>query len=439
MAVLSVSTPRPPSSSFDAWDRARHLIPGGVSRDQLFSDPPFFAARGEGSRIFDPAGAGRIDFVNNYTSLIHGHAHPQTVQAIAAQAALGTALGAPSELEARLAQEIVRRLAGSQMVRFTNSGTEATMLAAQIARYVTGRHRIAKFEGGYHGSYDPVRVSVKPEDGGPRERPTPVPEEGTGGFDSTDILPFDDVAAVEAIAAERADQWAALIVEPMQGSAGMLPAPDGLLAACRALADRYGFLLVLDEVMTLRHGGQGLQTAWGIRPDLTTLGKIIGGGLPVGAVAGPAKIMESLAPPAPRRIHHSGTFNGNALTMAAGLATLAAYDETVAHDLDTRGDALRSRLQETLAAHGLSVTGWGSMMNVHATPRPPACWRDVRDSDRSRMQAIQRLLLDRGVYIAPRGLVVLSTAHSDDDLDKLEEAFAGAAVETAQLRARFGS
>jgi glutamate-1-semialdehyde 2,1-aminomutase len=211
----------------------------------------------------------------------------------------------------------------------------------------------------------------------------------------------------------------------------MLPAPDGLLRLCRELADRHGFLLVLDEVMTFRHGGHGLQNEWGVRPDLTTLGKIIGGGLPVGAVAGPAKVMESLAPPAAHRIHHSGTFNGNSLTMAAGLATLAAYDETAARRLDSRGDAVRSRLQETLAPHGLSVTGWGSMMNVHATPNPPACWRDVRASDRARMQEIQRRLFERGIYIAPRGLVVLSTAHSDEDLDQLEDAFTAAAAEAA--------
>ena len=431
MPLLSVTTPPSRAASFDAWQRARKVIPGGVSRDQLFSDPPFFATRGEGARIFDPAGVARVDFVNNYTSLIHGHAHPATVQAIAGQAAQGTALGAPSELEAELAGAVIARLGTSEMIRFTNSGTEATMLAVQLARYVTGRSRIAKFEGGYHGSYDPVRVSVKPENGGPRGRPEPVVEEGSAGFEVTDVLPFDDLSAVEAIAEERGDRWACLIVEPMQGSAGMLPAPDGLLQLCRRLADRHGFLLVLDEVMTFRHGGHGLQNEWHIRPDLTTLGKIIGGGLPVGAVAGSAKVMESLAPPAPHRVHHSGTFNGNPLTMAAGLATLAAYDEPAARRLDARGDALRSRLQETLAPHGLSVTGWGSMMNVHATANPPACWRDVRASDRARMQRIQGLLLDRGIYVAPRGLVVLSTAHSDEDLDHLEEAFTAAAAETA--------
>ena len=156
------------------------MIPGGVSRDQLFTDPPFFASRGEGPYIFDQAGVRRLDFVNNYTSLIHGHAHPATVEAIATQATKGTAYGAPSEVEAALAQVIIARLAGTEMIRFTNSGTEATMLALQLARHVTGRTRIAKFEGGYHGSHELVRVSVKPEDGGPRERPKAVPAERGG-------------------------------------------------------------------------------------------------------------------------------------------------------------------------------------------------------------------------------------------------------------------
>src|ERR1043165_1126732 len=185
MPVLRVTTTSH-ASSVDAWQRARQVIPGGVSRDQLFSDPPFFASRGEGSRIFDPAGVGRIDFLNNYTSLIHGHAHAPTVEAIATQAGRGTALGAPTELEAELARAVIGRLRGSEMVRFTNSGTEATMLAVQLARHVTGRSRSAKSERCSQGSYDPVRVSVRPEAVGPRAPPEPVLEEGTSGFDVTD-------------------------------------------------------------------------------------------------------------------------------------------------------------------------------------------------------------------------------------------------------------
>jgi glutamate-1-semialdehyde 2,1-aminomutase len=419
-------------SSLAAWERARQVIPGGVSRDQLYMNPPFFATHGKGPYLFDPEGKRYLDFVNNYTSLIHGHAHPRTVEAIAEQARLGTAYGVPSALEATLATEIVRRLPGAEMLRFTNSGTEATMVALQLARHTTGRRRVAKFEGGYHGSHELVRVSVKPKSGGgPRERPEPVYEQGAEGFDSTDVLPFDDLGAVESIAHDKAAGWAALVIEPMQGSAGMLPAQLELLKKCRELADRHGFLLVLDEVMTFRHGGHGLQSEWGIRPDLTTLGKIIGGGLPVGAVAGPEKTMAALAPPNPDRIHHAGTFNGNPLTMAAGLATLADYDADAARELDSRGERIRSRLQEALAPLGITATGWGSMMNLHAAPHAPRSWRDVRASDQRRMEEIQRRLMQRGIFIAPRGMIVLSTVHTEEHLDELEGAVVAAADETA--------
>jgi glutamate-1-semialdehyde 2,1-aminomutase len=410
------------ASSRAAWDRARAVIPGGVSRDHLFRDPPLFAAAGEGPYLIDPSGQRYVDFVNNYTSLIHGHCHPPTVAAISEQAQRGTAFGVATPGEAELAAEITGRLAGADMLRFTNSGTEAAMLALQVARHVTGRLRIAKFEGGYHGSHELVRVSVKPEHGGPRGRPEPVPEHGSAGFELTDVLPYDDVEAVRSRAAASGDDWAALIVEPVQGSAGMLPAERALLETCLELAHRHGFLLVFDEVMTFRLGGHGLQSEWGIRPDLTILGKIIGGGLPAGAVVGPERLLRTLAPPDPDRIRHAGTFNGNPLTVAAGLATLRAYDRSAAVALDARGNSLRSRLQQVLAPLGLSVSGRGSMMNIHGTPTEPRSWRDVRDSDRARVDRIQRRLLERGFFIVPRGMIVLSTAHLDTHLDALADA-----------------
>lgn len=338
--------------------------------------------------------------------------------------------GAPTRAEAELAEEILSRLPSADMIRFTNSGTEATMLALQLARLVTNRRRVAKFEGGYHGSHELLRVSVKPEDGGPRERPLAVPEEGSEGFDRTDVLPYDDIQAVEQIAEERGRDWAALIIEPMQGSAGMLPAPAELLTTCRKLADRHGFVLVFDEVMTFRHGGHGLQEERGVRPDLTALGKIIGGGLPAGAVAGPARLMEALAPPRPQRIRHAGTFNGNPMTMRAGLAALSGYRAAEAEALDQKGEELRGRLAHALPDVGLSVTGWGSMMNIHGCRQAPRCWRDVRDSDRARIAKMQRLLLKEGHFLAPRGMIVLSTVHTDEHLWSLERGILSAARET---------
>lgn len=426
----SVATSAATSGSQFAWERARRVIPGGVSRDQLFIDPPFFASRGNGPYVFDAEGNPYVDFVNNYTSLIHGHCHPKTMTALAEQLRLGASFGAPTQAEAELAEEILGRLPGADLIRFTNSGTEATMLALQVARLLTGRTRIAKFEGGYHGSHESLKVSVKPENGGPRQRPVPVPEEGQKGFDSTDVLPYDNVRAVEQIAEEHGHTWAALIIEPMQGSAGMLPASIELLRTCRALAERYGFVLVFDEVMTFRHGGHGLQEVWGVRPDLTALGKLIGGGLPVGAVAGGAAVMEALAPPRAHRIHHAGTFNGNPMTMRAGLATLRDYRAAEAESLDAKGEHLRARLERSLPSVGLSVTGWGSMMNLHGTPEPPRSWRDIRDSDRGRIVKMQQLLRAEGHFLAPRGMIVLSTAHTDEHISSLERSIMSVARDT---------
>jgi glutamate-1-semialdehyde 2,1-aminomutase len=428
---VTATAPRSASSD-NPWDRARTLIPGGVSRDQLFADPPLFATRGDGAYLFDTAGAPYVDFVNNYTSLIHGHGHQPTKDAIARQLSYGVSFGAPTPTEADLAEEILGRLPSADMIRFTNSGTEATMLALQVARFVTGRDRIAKFEGGYHGSHELLKVSVKPEDGGEREHPQPVPEEGSEGFDRTDVLPYDDVAAFERLAEEAGDTWAALIVEPMQGSAGMLPACTELLQACRTLADTHGFLLVFDEVMTFRHGGHGFQEERGVRPDLTALGKIIGGGLPVGALAGRSDMMGTLAPPRGKRIHHAGTFNGNPMTMRAGLAALTAYRAPEAQALDQMGERFRANLNAALSEYGLSVSGWGSMMNVHGAPEPPCCWRDVRDSDRQRIVRIQHRLLDAGQFIAARGMIVLSTAHTLGHLESLQASLVAAAQETAR-------
>jgi glutamate-1-semialdehyde 2,1-aminomutase len=416
------------ASTQAVWERARRSLPGGVSRDQLFTDPPLVIRSASGARLVDADGNQLLDFLNNYTSLIHGHAHPETVSAIVEQAASGTAFGAVNELEVELAEVILGRLPGADEVRFANSGTEATMLATQVARLITGRPRIAKFEGGYHGSHDLVRVSVKPVDGGDPLAPTPEPEPGAEGVQLTDVLPFHDVAAVKALAARLGRTWAAVIVEPLQGSAGMIPPPEGLLETLRQAADEHGFLLIFDEIITFRLGVGGLQEAFGVTPDLTALGKLIGGGLPVGAVAGKREYMAALAPPHEPRIHHSGTYNGNPLTMAAGLATLGAYDAAEIRRLNERGEALRASLLERLAPLGKCVSGRGSLLQVHLGTTPPRCWRDVRESGSptAGLQLHQELRR-RGFFVAPRGMFCLSTAHTEEDLTAFEEAVVAAA------------
>ena len=397
------------------------LLPGGVSRDQLFTDPLIVATEGSGARFRDETGREYLDLVNNYTSLIHGHAHRPTVEAVIAQVERGSAFGTPNELEVQLADLLVSRIASAEMVRFVNSGTEATMLALQLARHLTKRARVAKFEGGYHGSHDLVRVSVKPHDGGDPLRPVPEDEAGPAGLGLTDVLPFHDVSAAMDIAQSRGSTWAALIVEPMQGSAGMLPPPEGLLEAMREAANDQGFLLIFDEVMTFRIGGGGLQVETGVHPDVTALGKIIGGGLPGGAVAGRREHMAALAPPDSGRLSHAGTFNGNPLTMAAGLATMGEYTVAAARRLDEQGDALRRSLIRRLEPLGFTVTGAGSLMNIHATHEAPKCWRDVRSSDRALVLTLHHALRDRGIFIAPRGMICLSTALTDRDIATLEE------------------
>jgi glutamate-1-semialdehyde 2,1-aminomutase len=417
--------PNPPrqvtDASTEAWQRASRVIPGGVSRDQLYVVPPLVLERGSGSRVFDVSGREYVDFLNNYTSLIHGHAHPATIAAITARAPLGTAFGAPTPIEAELAELISGRL-GTDSVRFSNSGSEATMLAIQLARYATGRQGFAKFEGGYHGSYDGVRVSVKPDDYGDDARLPRAEVEPGADAPHTDVLPFHDIEAMRAIGAERGANWAAVVVEPVQGSAGMLPAPAGMLEALVEMGRRLGFLVIFDEVMTFRLGEGGMQGELGIRPDLTALAKIIGGGLPIGAITGRRELMDLLSPERPRRLKHSGTYNGNPLSMAAGLATLRAYGRAEVADLNAKGERLRRSLATGLEPLGWSVTGRGSFLNLHDCSPAPVSWRDQYERSRGRTGPLTNALREQGFLLAPRGMACLSTAHTDAELADLQTA-----------------
>lgn len=404
------------------WKRALEVIPGGVSRDQLAVEPPIVIARGEAQYVWDVDGRRYTDFLNNYTSLIHGHVHAETFKASSAQLALGTVFGSLADPEVELGELLLARLLPGGRIRFTNSGTEANMLAIQIARALTSRSRIAKFEGGYHGSSDLMRISVKPKDGGDALKPTPEEEVGASGFGAVDILPFHSLAAARSIVESAGSEWSCVIVEPMQGSVGMIPSPPGLLEYLRDAADRFGFLLIFDEVMTFRLGVGGLQERFGVTPDLTTLGKIIGGGLPVGAVVGRADVMDVLAAPREPRLKHAGTYNGNPLTAVAGLATLRDFGEPQVALLNDRGEKLRSELNDRLRPIGVSCTGIGSLMNLHDSPKPPTCWRDIRHTRTQLIFELYLRLRERGHFLAPRGMICLSTAHSEGDLSDLASA-----------------
>src|SRR6202795_1538638 len=304
------------------------VMPGGNSRTTTFFDPyPFYIERGYGAHVVDADGNDRLDFNGNYTSLILGHAPPEVVKAVQEAAALGLSVPGPTEHEIRLAEMLTRRIPSLESVRFTNSGTEATMNAVRLARAFTGRPKIAKFEGAYHGTHDTVLVSVTPDAkaGGGRRRPKSVPAAAgipPAVLKNVVVLPWNDGDACEEIIAREAGSLAALLVDPLLGIGGVIPPAAGFLARLRALTEQHGIVLIFDEVISFRVAWGGAQERFGIRPDLTTLGKIIGGGLPVGAFGGRADIMAAYDPRrGAARISHGGAFKAHPGTIAAGVAT----------------------------------------------------------------------------------------------------------------------
>jgi glutamate-1-semialdehyde 2,1-aminomutase len=421
--------------SADLYSRALQVLPGGNTRTTVFFSPyPFYAVRGEGFRVWDADGNVRIDFLNNYTSLILGHAHPRVVAAIAEAAARGTAFAAPTEYEILLAEELCRRVRSVERVRFTNSGTEATLLAIRAARAYTGRPKIAKFEGGYHGSHDYASVSVDPDlnEAGPAESPKTVPD-GPGIPDAVRetvvVLPYNNLEAVHRILEREGREIAAVLIEPMLGAGGAIPATVEFLRGLRDLTRQLGIVLIFDEVITFRLAYGGAQEYFGVEADLTTFGKIIGGGLPVGALGGRAEIIELFDPRWPNRIGHGGTFNANPVTMAAGLATLTELTPAAYEHLNRLGELARQRLRQAFARLGIpaQITGVGSIFAIHFTTEPVTDYRSAQRG--ANPQLLRRLhlgLLNEGVIIAPRGMGCISTPMTEAEVE-----FLGQAVEKA--------
>lgn len=421
--------------SAELYARALNVLPGGNSRTTVFFSPyPFYAVRGEGFRVWDADGNVRVDFLNNYTSLILGHAHPKVVAAIAEAAARGASFAAPTEYEIQLAEELCRRVRSVERVRFTNSGTEATMLAIRAARAYTGRPKIAKFEGGYHGSHDYAAVSVSPDPdrAGPAERPRPVPD-GPGVPDAVlgtvVVLPYNDLEAVRRILEVEGREIAAVLVEPLMGAGGAIPATVEFLRGLRELTRQYGIVLIFDEVIAFRLAYGGAQAYFGVEADLTTFGKIIGGGLPIGALGGRAEIMDLFDPRRPDRIGHGGTFNANPVAMAAGLATLAELTPAAYEHLNRLGELARRRLRQAFERLGIpaQVTGAGSIFAVHFTAEPVTDYRSARRGAHPQLLCRLHLgLLNEGVIIAPRGMGCISTPMTEAEVELL-----GQAVENA--------
>jgi len=417
--------------------QARTVMPGGNSRTTVYMSPyPPYAAEGQGAWVVDVDGDRRLDLVNNYTALIHGHAHPAVTAAATARLGRGSSFALPTPEEVELASLLVDRLPGVQQVRFTNSGSEAVMMAIKAARGFTGRHKIAKFEGAYHGSYDYAEVSLSstPETWGSSAEPVSVAySRGTppAVLEDVIVLPFNRAEAAARRIAEHAATLAAVIVDPVPNRVGLMPADHHFLEALRHVTTAHGVLLIFDEVISFRVGYHGAQGYFGIHPDLTTLGKIIGGGFPVGAVGGRADVMAVFDPTAgPPAVPHGGTFNANPVTMAAGLAAMRLLDRAAFERLAEFGAKLRDGVAACFKDAGIagSVTGVGSLFKLHPSDRVLTDYRSSRaDKDEAaRLDRIVRFLLDHGVLLSPTGLGCLSTAMSDPELEGFLEVFAAA-------------
>jgi len=414
-------------------EEALAVMPGGNSRTTTFFDPyPFYIQRGQGAHVWDADGTDRIDFNGNYTSLILGHAHPDVVKAAQQAAEHGLSFPGPTEHEIRLAELLKRRVPSVESIRFTNSGTEATMNAVRLARAFTGRPKIAKFEGAYHGTHDWVMVSVggDPKAGGSRKRPKSVAWSAglpPAVLKHVVVLPWNDPEACEQILEAEAAHLACLIVDPLLCNAGLIRPADGFLQRLRAITERHGIVLIFDEVISFRVAWGGAQERLGVRPDLTTFGKIIGGGLPVGAFGGRADVMNFYDPrKGGARISHGGTFNANPVTMAAGVATLNAVTPEAYTRLDALGERLRGGVTRLLAATRRKgqATGMGSLFWLHWTAEPLTDWRSARPKDAEAPLRVFLGLLNEGVLLTQRGLGACSLAMTDEDVDRLINALA---------------
>jgi glutamate-1-semialdehyde 2,1-aminomutase len=409
-------------------ERAQRVFPGGDTRASAHYGPyPLVIESSAGCRMRDVDGNEIIDFMNNFTSLIHGHAQPDVVAAVQRQVARGSAYAAPNTDQIELAELIVDRVPSVEQLRFTSSGTEGTLMAIRCARAATGRQKIMKMEGGYHGSYELAEVSLVPFPNrrGPLEKPVSQPVDASfpdSVLNDTIICPYNEPDLARRLIEAHADELAAVIVEPVLGSMGMVPATTEFLSALREATAEQGIVLIFDEVITLRLSEGGAQAAHDITPDLVCMGKIIGGGLPVGAVGGRRDLMQLFSPEQKRPVMHASTFSGNALTMAAGLAAMRVYTRQEAERVNALGERLREGFNRTFAQAGFKaqMIGQGSLSNIHFTDAPI---HDSRDSMAAVIEAGEqtRLLhlgmLRRGVMSASRLMYCTSTAMTEKEVE----------------------
>lgn len=409
------------------FERAQKSIVGGVNSPvrafRAVGGSPVFIARAEGSKVYGADGRAYIDYVGSWGPAILGHAQPEVVRAVQETAANGLSFGAPTELEVRFAEAIRERYPSIAKVRCVSSGTEATMSAIRVARGFTGRDVVVKFEGGYHGHADHLLVKAGsgaatfgvPDSAG-------VPE---GIARTTLTLPYNDIAALERLFAERGNEIAAVIVEPVAGNMGCVPPVPGFLEAIVELCKKAGALSIFDEVMTgSRLSRGGAQQRFGLRPDLTCLAKVIGGGMPLAAYGGREDVMNKIAPLGP--VYQAGTLSGNPVAVAAGLKTLELLTDDVYARLEKQGEKLEAGIAQALRDKNVPacIQRVGSMLTLFFTEGPVRSWSDAAKSDTKRFASFHAGLLSRGVYWPPSQFeaAFVSAAHTDDDIERTIEA-----------------
>lgn len=400
-------------------------LPGADTRTPLFHPPyPAVIERGSGSELVDVDGNVLVDFTSNHSSLVLGNADPRVVEAVRAQVGAGTAFPGPTRAQVSVAAALCERVPSFAQVRFTSSGTEAVLQALRAARAFTGRGKIAKVEGGYNGSFDAALVSTAPTlaEAGDAKRPNAVggPDLAPGTADSVVVIPFNDPAAASALVEEHANELAAVVVEPVMGAAGMIPADAGYLRTLRDLTSALDLLLIFDEVISFRVAYGGAQEHYGVTPDLTCLGKAVGGGFPLGVFGGRADVMAVFDPSAgPPTVRHPGSYNANPVSLAAAQATLDVLTPNAVTSLNARGAELRRRIAETLAAARLpaQVTGLGSLFAIHLTDAPVSDYRTALGADGELRHRVFLGLYNEGVLIDPRGVGCTSLATGDAEVD----------------------
>jgi len=422
--IASYSAANPISAGLHK--KASTFMPGGDTRNSIYWDPfPIYITSGDGTTLTDADGNQRTDFVNNMTTLILGHRPPEVTSALAEQISKGLSFPAPSPSVVRWAELMCERVPSLDKVRFVNTGTEATLNAIRAARAFTGKQKLVKCEGAYHGNHDAIQISVAPplDEAGKAESPESVaafPGISETAVDDIFIMPFNDIVTAEKIIRKHADELAAVIVEPVNGQCGMVPAKPEFLEGLRRLTDDLGIVLIFDEVIAFRIAYGGAQDYYGVKPDLTCFGKVVGGGMPVGAFGGRDDIMSLWDPSEGGSVvQHAGTFNGNPMTAVAGVATLESLTADKYEYLEHLGNMLRNKLRTLFAELEvpMSVTGVASLFALQFTPTEVIDYRTYATNNKEMLQTMFIGLLNEGFLMSNRCAGNVSTVHTEDDVD----------------------